>query len=74
MNQQVQQEALDRPEELVDIRQVRVDRSLPKQERIASFIRQIKNPYLFRCGEFVVQVCFANNGATLEDRLHGILR
>lgn len=74
MKQQVQQEPLDRQEDLVDIRDVRVDKSLPKKERITSFVRQIKNPYLFRCGDFVVQVCFANNGATLEDRLHGLLR
>lgn len=74
MNQQVQQKALDRPDDLVDIRDVCVDKSLPKKERISSFVRQIKNPYLFRCGDFVVQVSFANNGATLEDRLQGILR
>lgn len=60
--------------ELVDIRDVRVDKALPRQERIASFVRQIKDPYNFRCGEFIIRVGFANNGATLEDRLHGILR
>ena len=74
MNQQVQHKPLDRTDGLVDIRSISVDKTLPKQERIASFVRQIKDPYLFRCGDFVVQVCFANNGATLEDRLQGILR
>ena len=42
-------------DELVDIREVSVDKNLPKEERIAAFIRQIKNPYRFRCGDFVVQ-------------------
>ena len=37
-------------DELVDIREVSVDKNLPKEERIAAFIRQIKNPYRFRCG------------------------
>ena len=60
--------------ELVDIHNVRVDKTLPRQERIASFIRQIKDPYHFRCGEYIIYVKFANNGATLENRLHGILR
>ena len=60
--------------ELVDIRDVHVDKTLPRQERIASFIRQIKDPYHFRCGEYTIHVKFANNGATLENRLHGILR
>lgn len=60
--------------DLVDIRTVTVDKSLPKEERIADFVRQIKNPYRFRCGDFVVNATFARNGATLEDCLRGILR
>ena len=60
--------------DLVDIRTVTVDKSLPKEERIADFFRQIKNPYRFRCGDFVVNASFARNGATLEDCLRGILR
>jgi len=61
-------------DELVDIREVSVDKNLPKEERIAAFIRQIKNPYRFRCGDFVVNACFAGNGVTLEECLQGILR
>ena len=49
-------------------------KTLPKEERIADFVRQIKNPYRFRCGDFVVNASFARNGATLEDCLRGILR
>ena len=37
-------------EELVDIRDVHIDRSLPIEERIRSFVEQIKNPYCFKCG------------------------
>ena len=59
---------------LVDIRNVKVDRALPKPERIASFIRQIKNPYHFRCGEFVITTRFSEGGQTLEQCLQGILR
>ena len=33
---------------LADIRDVSVDQSLSKEERIAEFLRQIKNPYCFR--------------------------
>ena len=61
-------------DELVDIREVSVDKNLPKEERIAAFIHQIKNPYRFRCGDFVVNACFAGNGVTLEECLQGILR
>ena len=58
---------------LVDIRDVSVDQSLPKEERIAEFLRQIKNPYCFRCGKFTVRVQFADNGLSLEDCLKQIL-
>ena len=58
---------------LVDIRDVSVDQSLPKEERIAEFLRQIKNPYCFRCGKFTVRARFAENGVSLEDCLKQIL-
>ena len=58
---------------LADIRDVSVDQSLPKEERIAEFLRQIKNPYCFRCGKFTVRAQFAANGVSLEDCLKQIL-
>ena len=33
---------------LVDIRDVTVDKELSREERIAEFVRQIKNPYRFK--------------------------
>lgn len=74
MNQSAQYEMRNPTDELVDIREISVDKNLPKEERIASFVRQIKNPYRFRCGEFVVNASFAGNGVTLEECLQGILR
>ena len=59
---------------LVDIRNVTVDKTLPRDERIAEYVRQIKNPYCFRCGEFIVNTSFAEAGPTIEDCLMGILR
>lgn len=58
---------------LADIREVSVDPKLPKEERIAEFLRQIKNPYCFRCGKFTVRAQFADNGVSLEDCLKQIL-
>ena len=59
---------------LMDIRDVSVNKDLPKEERIVAFVQQIKNPYRFRCGDFVINACFASGGATIEDCLKGILR
>lgn len=58
---------------LVDIREVSVDKNLTREERIAEFVRQIKNPYCFKCGRFTVRAQFAENGASLEDCLKRIL-
>lgn len=61
-------------EELVDIRDVSIDRTLPKEERVRSFIQQIKNPYCFRCGDVIVKTSFANTETTLEDCVEHYLR
>lgn len=74
MNQITQANFQNTSDELVDIRDVTVDKDLPKEERIAAFLEQIKNPYRFRCGDFVVNATFSNNGVTLEECLQGILR
>ena len=58
---------------LVDIRDVNVDKDLSRQERIAEFVRQIRNPYRFRCGKFTVTARFAEDGPSLEDCLQRII-
>lgn len=55
--------------ELVDIQDVHVDPSLPREQRIAEYVRQIKNPYCFRCGNFVIHARFNPDGPSLEDCL-----
>jgi len=58
---------------LVDIRSVKVDKNLPIEKRIADFVKQIKNPYFYKCGKVAVQISFSNTKETLEDRLEGYL-
>ena len=61
------------PDGLVDIRDVTVNTSLPKEERLLDYLSQIKNPYCFKHGKTVVKVSFADTEATLEDRLEKYL-
>ena len=61
-------------ETLVDIREVSVDHDLPKEKRLAAFVEQIRKPYRFRCGEFIVNTSFNESGRSIEDCLQGILR
>ena len=62
------------PAGLRDIRDVKVNTDLPKRERILDFIRQIGNPYCYRCGKYVVKISFSNNGKQLEDCLLSYLQ
>jgi hypothetical protein len=52
---------------LVDIRDVVVNTSLPKEERIKDFIRQVKNPYLYKHGKYIVKLTFTDTNVTLEE-------
>ena len=61
------------PTTLVDIRDVKVNSGLPKRERILDFIRQVQNPYCYKCGKMVVKVSFAETEATIEDKLESYL-
>ena len=58
---------------LVDIKGIEVNTSLPREDRILEFLKQIKNPYLFKCGKTVVKVRFADTDVTLEDQLERYL-
>lgn len=62
------------PSTLKDIREVKIDLSLPVRERTQEFIRQIGNPYCYRHGKFVVKVRYADNGCTIADRLESYLK
>lgn len=56
-------------EKLADILEIEIDRDLNDTEKKREFIRQIKNPYLYRQGEYIVKLSFADTEATLTDRL-----
>lgn len=59
---------------LVDICTVKINTAMPREERIADFIRQIKNPYLFKWGDMVIQSVFSDTEITLNDRLKQYLK
>lgn len=54
---------------LVDISSVHIDTTLPAAERMKSYLRQVKNPYLFRSGNTVVRVRFDPAGKDLGELL-----
>lgn len=59
-------------DQLVDLRSVSIDRSLPVPERMISFVEQVKNPYLFKVDDVAVKVEFSS-GKSVEDSLLSFL-
>ena len=68
--QMTRRELLD---SLVDIRDVKIDRSMSVEERMKSYVEQIKNPYMFKVGSTVVRVSYANTQATINDNFVNLL-
>ena len=69
-NEMSKKELLD---SLVDSRDVKIDRTQPVEERMKSYVEQIKNPYLFKVGNTVVRVSYANTQATINDNFVNLL-
>ncbi len=59
---------------LVQIGDVKVDPKKKKDERIADFVRQIKNPYCYLDGKTVVKISFSDTDRTIEDCISDYLR
>ena len=68
-----EQSKKDLLESLVDIRDVKIDRSKPVEERMKSYVEQIKNPYLFKVGNTIVRVSYANTQATINDNFVNLM-
>ncbi len=62
------------PETLVDVTQIEIDESLSKEERVAEFLRQVKNPYCFRVGNMIVKNLYSNDGVSLRERFEQFAR
>ena len=58
---------------LVDIRDIIIDKSMPIEERMKSYVEQIKNPYKFKVGDVIVKVSFSNSQNTISDNFIGMI-
>lgn len=59
---------------LVDLNSVLIDESKPVQERVLSFLQQIKNPYCFRIGDVAVKVNYKSDGPSFQQNFEDLLR
>lgn len=60
-------------EDLADLKDVALDRSLGYGERLDDFVRQVKNPYLFKVGPMVVKIGTGGTGDFREALARGIV-
>lgn len=61
-------------DDLIDLRDIRIDKNCPIQSKIVSFIEQIKNPYFFKVGNIAIKLNFDDNGPTFQERLLNSLK
>ena len=62
------------PDTLVDIKELDIDKTLPREQRMAEFVRQVKNPYCFKVGKVAVSVGYSGDGVTFEQRMEHYLQ
>ena len=53
--------------ELVERCTVKIDPNATREERLQSYIKQIKNPYCYMDGKTAVKISFSNTMTTMED-------
>lgn len=58
---------------LVDIRDVKIDRTLPTEERVKSYVEQVKNPYCFRVGDVKVHISYSDEARTMDDSFSAMI-
>lgn len=60
-------------EELADIREVEVNQEKDREGQLKDYLEQIKNPYCYRYGEYIVKIRFEDTTVTLTDRLQELI-
>lgn len=59
---------------LVDLRTIHINTDLPKAERMLDYVRQIKDPYCYKIGKYVVCLRFSEDGPTAQEVFSDLVR
>lgn len=54
---------------LVDIKDIKIDSSSSAEEKVERYIKEIKNPYCFLCGDTPVKIRFVSETKSLKKSL-----
>jgi hypothetical protein len=55
------------PDTVVDASEIYIDTNLPVPERMAEYVRQIRNPYFMKVGKVIVKMNFADSNVTARE-------
>ena len=59
--------------DLVDLKEIPFDNTIPQEQRAAYIFQMIKNPYCFRVGNIGVKLEFTENAPTIQTLLTDVL-
>ena len=62
------------PEDITDMKDIKIDKSLSPEKRVISLLEQVANPYVYKVGETIVKISFSGNGKTLQDCMEDYLK
>lgn len=71
MPERVDVRSVDRSK-LHSLEQVKIDTSLPCEQRIKNYVKQIGNPYCYLDGDIIVSLGFSDTGVCLKDQLKAL--
>lgn len=57
----------------VNIEEVCIDVSKPKDQKIKSFVKQVKDPYQVRIDGVLVEMRYAENGPTMQELVEMVI-
>lgn len=55
--------------DLVDVSAIHINKDLPPEQKLLSFMEQIKNPYCFQYEGTAIRLCFSDDGPKLGEVL-----
>lgn len=61
-------------DDVIDIKDIKIDRRKPSDERLLDFLNVVKNPYVFKIKGRIVKVNFSDSDKTAEDCLTSVLK
>lgn len=61
-------------EQLVDLSSIVIDCEKSKQERMADYLRQVKNPYYFKVGDVAVRLVFDESARSFQECMEELVQ